>query len=208
MARLHGPEWAVARTLWLELRRHGLDDGRRVVGLQTSWPPKPMLQVTDDSGFLALVVPAAYDTFVASDWTLDQILTHFKTQMGRRSLLIWGTGLEGSWKVDVRLKKSKVKGFREASGPVQVVGGSLLLTNYESLTMAAQFKDVTLPEKHQEDLLVSLPDGDYTCRIIQMFDPEQQESAGDDSPDFVIEIQKATGKVAAWESIPWFKVDG
>jgi hypothetical protein len=164
--------------------------------------------VTDDSGFLALVVPAAYDTFVASDWTLDQILTHFKTQMGRRSLLIWETGLEGSWKVDMRLKKSKVKGFREASGPVQVVGGSLLLTNYESLTMAAQFKDVTLPEKHQEDLLVSLPDGDYTCRIIQMFDPERQESAGDDSPDFVIEIQKATGKVAAWESIPWFKVDG
>jgi hypothetical protein len=77
-----------------------------------------MLEVTDDSGFLALVVPAAYDTFVASDWTLDQIMTHFKTQMGRRSLLIWGTGLEGFWKVDVRLKKSKVKGFREASGPV------------------------------------------------------------------------------------------
>jgi hypothetical protein len=167
-----------------------------------------MLEVTDDSGFLALVVPAGYDTFVASDWTLDQILAHFKTQMGRRSLLIWGTGLEGFWKVDVRLKKSKVKGFREASGPVQVVGGSLLLTSYESLTMAAQFNDVTLPEKHQGDLLVSLPDGDYTCRIIQMFDPEEEETAGHDNPDFVVEVLKAPGKTAAWESIPWFKVDG
>jgi hypothetical protein len=164
-----------------------------------------VLEVSDDSGFLALVVPAAYDTFVASDWTLDQILAHFKSQMERRSLLIWGTGLEGFWKVEVRLKKSKVKGFREASGPLQVVGGSLLLTNYESLTMAAQFKDVTLPEKHQEDLLVSLPDGDYTCRIIQMFDPEQEEPVGADKPDFVVELLKATGKVAAWESIPWFK---
>ena len=167
-----------------------------------------MLEVTDDSGFLALVVPAAYETFVASDWTLDQILAHFKTQMGRRFLLIWGTGLEGFWKVDVRLTRSKVKGFREVSGPLQVVGGSLLLTNYESLTMAAQFEDVTLPEKHQEDLLVSLPDGEYTCRIIQMFDPEQEESAGDEKPDFVVEILKATGKPAPWENIPWFKVDG
>src|SRR6266508_3748981 len=108
-----------------------------------------MLEVTDDSGFLALVVPAAYETFVASDWTLGQILAHFRAQMTRRSLLIWGTGLEGFWKVDVVLKKSKVKGFRAVNGPLQVVGGSLLLTNYESLTMAAQFKDVTLPEKHQ-----------------------------------------------------------
>ncbi|MBX3398197.1 MAG: hypothetical protein KF873_05615 [Gemmataceae bacterium] len=167
-----------------------------------------MLEVTDDSGFLALVVPTSYETFVASNWTLDQILAHFKAQMGRSSLLIWGTGLEGFWKVDLRLKPSRVKGFREVSGPLQVLGGSMLVTNYESLTMAAQFKDVTLPEKHQEDLLVSLPDGEYTCRIIQMFDPEQDEIAGDEQPDFVVEILKATGKPAPWESIPWFKVDG
>jgi hypothetical protein len=167
-----------------------------------------MFKVTDDSGFLALVVPATYETFVACDWTLDQILAHFRAQMARRSLLIWRTGLEGLWKVDVVLKKINVRGFRAVSGPIQVVGGSLLLTSYESLTMAAQFKDVTLPEKHQEVLLVSVPDGDYTCRIIQMFDPEQEESAGDDKPDFVVEVQEAARKVAEWESIPWFKVDG
>jgi hypothetical protein len=166
-----------------------------------------MLEITDDSGFLALVVPATYETFVASDWTFDQIIAHFQVQMARRSLLIWGTGLEGFWKVDVSLKEAKVKGFREVSGPLQVAGGSLLLTNYESLTMAAQFKDVALPEKHQEDLLVSLADGDYTCRIIQMFDPTQEETAGNDSPDFVVEVLTATGKPVEWECIPWFKVD-
>jgi hypothetical protein len=164
-----------------------------------------MLEVTDDSGFLALVVPATYETFVASNWTLDQILAHFKAQMARRSLLIWGTGLEGFWKVDVSLANAKVKGFREVIGPLHVVGESLLLTNYESLTMAAQFKDVTLPERHQQDLVVSLPDGNYTCRIIQMFDPKLVESAGDGTPDFVVEVQKATGQPASWESIPWFK---
>lgn len=164
----------------------------------------PVLEVTDDSGFLALVVPAAYETFVASHWTFDQIMAHFKAQMARRSLLMWGTGLEGFWKVDVTLKKTKVTGFREVIMPLQIVGGSLLLTNYESLTMAAQFKDVRLPEKHQENLLVSLSDGDYTCRIIQMFNPEQEETGGDGKPDFVVELQKATGNIAALNSIPWF----
>jgi hypothetical protein len=48
-----------------------------------------LLEVTDDSGFLALVVPAAYETFVSSDWTLDQILAHFKTQMARHSLRLF-----------------------------------------------------------------------------------------------------------------------
>jgi hypothetical protein len=167
-----------------------------------------MFEVTDDSGFLALVVPAAYETFVDSDWTFDQIMAHFKAQMGRRSCLIWGTGSEGFWNVDVVLKKTKLKGLKEITGPLQVVGESLLLTNYESLTMAAQFKDVTLPEKHQEDLLVSLPDGDYTCRIIQMFDPELEDTAGEDKPDFVIEVVKATERAVPWESIPWFKLDG
>jgi hypothetical protein len=167
-----------------------------------------MLEVTDDSGLLALVIPATYETFVDSDWTLDQLVAHFKAQMQRRSLLIWDTGSEGIWKVDVRLKKSDVMGFREVSGPIRVVGGSLLLTNYESLTMAAQFKDVTLPTNDQEDLLLSLPDDNYTCRIIQVFDPEKEESAGDDRPDFVIEVLKATGNPASWESIPWFELDG
>jgi hypothetical protein len=92
-----------------------------------------MLEMTDDSGFLALVVPAAYTYFVASNWTFDQIMEHFKGQMARRSLLIWGTGSEGFRKVDVVLKKSTVNGYRDVSGPLQVVRGSLLLTNYESL---------------------------------------------------------------------------
>jgi hypothetical protein len=167
-----------------------------------------MLEVTDDSGFLALVVPEAYATFVSRNWTFDQILAHFQAQMARRSLLIWGTGLEGIWKVQVVLKPAKVKGFREVSGPLQVVGGSLLLTNYESLTMAAQFEDVTLPEKHQEDLVVALSDGTYTCKIIQMFDPDEEESADDDKPDFVVQVYEAAAEVMPWKSIPWFEHDG
>jgi hypothetical protein len=163
-----------------------------------------MLEVPDDSGFLALVIPAAYESFVDSNWTLEQLLAHFKAQMARRSLLIWGTGLEGFWKVDVALKPVKAKGFREVKGMLDVVGGSLLLTNYESLSMAAQASDVTLPEEHQTDLVVSLPDGHYALRIIQMFDPEQDEFAGDDRADFVIEVLKSMESIAPWDTIPWF----
>jgi hypothetical protein len=166
-----------------------------------------MLEVTDDSGFLALVVPATYQSFVASDWTLDQILTHFKKQMARRCLLIWGTGLEGFWGVDVRLKQTHAKGIRQIKGPLEVVGKSLLLTNYESLTMAAQFEHVTLPEKHQSDLLVSLPNGNYSCTITQMFDPAQQQLVGGGKPDFVVEILKTHDPLAPWECIPWFSLD-
>ena len=163
-----------------------------------------MLKVTDDSGFLALVVPAAYKTFVARNWTLKQILAHFNAQMARRSLLIWGTGLEGFWKVRVIRKRANVRGFREVQGPLAVVGGSLLVTNYESLTMAAQFKDVTLPEEHEEDQVVPLPDGNYSCRIIQMFDPDERTFAPGRGADFVVEILDSRRKMASWKRIPWF----
>jgi hypothetical protein len=164
-----------------------------------------MYEVTDDSGFLALAVPASYRTFVSSDFTFERVRAHFRAQMARRSLLIWGTGLEGFWNVDVALKSVDVSGFREVSGPIRVTGGSLLLTNYDSLTMAAQYEDVTLPEKHQRDLLLALSDGEYTCRIIQMFNPARETSAGENKPDFVIEVQTAAGQLAVWDDIPWLQ---
>lgn len=162
-----------------------------------------MLRVTDDSGFLAIVVPAAYEGFVDSDWKLDHLFRHFVAQMSRRSLLLWGTGLEGDWRVDVRLGHSESHGFREVVGLIHVVGGNVLVTNFESLTMAAQFADVQLPEMHQQDLLIKLPDGAYDCRVIQMFDPSNSESACADEADFVLEFTHAKGSLESWAGIPW-----
>lgn len=163
-----------------------------------------MLEVTDDSGFLALVVPPTYESFVSNDWMFDQLLAHFKAQMARRSLLIWTTGSQRNWKVDIVLQPSKVEGFREVTGPILVTGGSVLLTNYESLTMAAQYDDVTLPEKHQTHLLIPVPDGSYTCRIIQMRNPDDDDASGTDSADFMIELHKSVTPCERWETIPWF----
>jgi hypothetical protein len=48
-----------------------------------------ILEVTDDSGFLALVDPDAYESFVAEDWSLEQLIEHFKGEMAQGRLLIW-----------------------------------------------------------------------------------------------------------------------
>ena len=66
-----------------------------------------MLEVSDDSGFLAVVVPATYEGFVEPDWQLQQLFRHVAAQMGKRSLLMWGAGLEGVWRVEVRQRWSR-----------------------------------------------------------------------------------------------------
>lgn len=38
-----------------------------------------MLEVSDDSGLLALIDPDAYEGFVGEDWTLDRLTAHFRS---------------------------------------------------------------------------------------------------------------------------------
>ncbi len=124
--------------------------------------------------------------------------------MAKHSMLIWGTGLEGMWRVDLRIDGPNVRGFREVTGPLRVEGGFVLVTSYESLTMAAQFADVMLPETHERDQLVPISNGDYSCRVIQMFDPDASGSAEGESADFVILLSVSTRPGLAWSDIPWF----
>jgi hypothetical protein len=128
--------------------------------------------------------------------------------MAQRSLLIRGTGLEGFWKVDVRTEQSSVRGSREVSGPLRVIGGCVLVTNYESLTMVAAYDDERLPQSHEQDQVVRLPDGDYSCRIIQMFDPDQEDSAEEGGADFIVELTRAKVLPASWSEVPWFSENG
>jgi hypothetical protein len=119
-------------------------------------------------------------------------------------MLIWGTGLEGLWRVDLRVGGPPVGGFREIAGPIRVVGGSILVTSYDSLTMAAQYADVRLPQAHERDQQVEVPDGDYRCLVVQMFDPASESTAGEASPDFILVLSELSGGVPAWLEIPWF----
>jgi len=166
-----------------------------------------LFEVADDSGLLALVDPAGYVSFVDAAWTFEQVVRHFKEEMKNRRLVIWGTGREDTWRVEVRFRRSSDTGFREFTVLVWASGEHLLLTNYESLTMAAQFEDVKLPEAHQRDLLIPVASGLYQCRIVQRFDPEPSDPpVRDNNADFVIELIPAmeTARDKADVSvIPW-----
>jgi hypothetical protein len=69
-------------------------------------------EVPDDSGFIALVDPDVYQGFVDPDWTYDSLFAHFRdAMMQQQSLLLWGTGREDLWTVEVH----KAKGIRSSA---------------------------------------------------------------------------------------------
>jgi hypothetical protein len=160
------------------------------------------LQVTDDSGFLALVDPDAYSGFVCADWDVKQLLGRFEREMAERRLLIWGTEGEGCWTVEVSFDPRQDAGVREVRGSIVSTRGRLCLTNYESLAMAAQFPDVTLPEPHQADLALAVAPGAYRCRIVQR---SLVGGAWDavKPPEFLVELLPDPVLEDVWRKIPW-----
>ena len=54
----------------------------------------------------ALVDANAYTSFVAENWTADQLMAHFLRQMQERRLLLWGTGAPGKWRIEVAMRWS------------------------------------------------------------------------------------------------------
>ena len=165
-------------------------------------------RVTDDSGFLALVDPENYSSFVDPDWDfIDDLLPHFLQEMSKFHLLIWSTDMESIWKVRVHVGEVDANGYRETVGYI-ASGGRLLVTNYESLTMAAQFDDVKLPERHQAHLEFSVEPGIYRCRIVQIHSHKYGERTGMDTAEqhYVLELIKTDEKPLPWEAIAFFKM--
>jgi len=85
--------------------------------------------------------------------------------------------------------------FRRIAGPIRSSRGRLHLLNYESLTMAAQFADVTLPEPELEHLVITVPVGAHTCEIVQLTDPD--DDLDGPGPDFVLALTPG-GSAAPW----------
>jgi hypothetical protein len=162
-------------------------------------------EVTDDSGLLAIVDPDAYRSFdYSTDWTWEALERHFIGEMQERRLLIWGSGMENLWNVQVAYEQVAAPRFREITGSIAASRGRLLLTSYDSLAMVDR---VTLPGVDEEHLLLSVPPGLYDCRIIQLSDPECDEDDDDDDDDdavhFIYELTRATSPKAVWRQIPW-----
>ena len=113
-----------------------------------------------------------------------------------------GTGMERFWSIDVSFQPTRASGFREVVGSIGASRGRLLLTNYESLTMAAQFPDVTLPQADERGQVLSVSPGLYDCRIVQLSDPES-DAPFEETVSFVYEFTRATSSREVWSELPW-----
>jgi hypothetical protein len=145
--------------------------------------------ITDDSGFLAIVNADKFNSFVSEQWELLQLFQRFIQEMNKDHLIIWATGLENKWTVHFLDKPTNKKAFREFSKAIEVTDGQLFLTNYEDLTMAAQFVDEKIPSKQNQDLYIQLDNGKYEITVRQLFDPTNYEYEEEEKVNFEIVIQ-------------------
>ena len=152
------------------------------------------LTITDDSGFLAIVNSDKYQSFVDSDWELHQLFNRFADEMNNDSLIIWATGYENEWTVIFLDKPSDDVAFREFSKSIYVTNGRLFLTNYEDLTMAAQFQEEKIPQGGNAELCINLDNGKYNFTIRQLFDPNDYDYSAQGKTNFEIIIQPGTEK--------------
>ncbi|WP_433672157.1 hypothetical protein ACQP06_11250 [Nocardia sp. CA-136227] len=159
-------------------------------------------EMTDDSGFLGLVDPHAYTSFVGEDWTLESLFEHIESELPQQSILLWGTGGEEQWRID--LSDSPVDPhlpiIRQTTGPITVTGGELIVVNLDTVTMAAQYADSSVADdKEIYGSSIELPNGDYTCTITQLTDPEEDRTH--DGPDFHLHLH--AGRTSPWSEIAW-----
>lgn len=118
-------------------------------------------------------------------------------------MLIWTTGEENAWNVEINKSFSQIKGYREILSYIRVDSQKLYLINYESLTMGAQFSDIQLPEEHMKDLLIELENGVYAVRVVQFYNPDTGTYVSRRDIDFLIEFQITNELKNVWTHIPW-----
>ena len=147
------------------------------------------LTITDDSGFLAIVNTDKFNSFVSEEWELSQLLNHFVDEMNKGHLIIWTTGLENKWTVNFTDKPTNKETFKEFTKTIEVTNGQLFLTNYEDLTMAAQFENEKIPSKQNANLYIKLDNGKYEITVRQLFDPAEYEYEDEEKVNFEIVIE-------------------
>ncbi len=161
------------------------------------------LALFDDSGLLGLVDATSYSTFVGEDWTYEQLLSHFASQMQRNALLVWDCGDGGNnYRIKVRDRITTEGGHREITGQIVVTGGELHLASYTALTMAAQFPEYGIPDKSEQDLVVSVAPGTYKVRIVQKYDPKAVDAHN--SGEVLLELEP--GDATNWPAVAWHSV--
>ena len=159
------------------------------------------LEIDAEDGILALLATSAYRSFVSSDWTYEQILSHIAAETAARNILAWECGDGGNvYRLEVVYGTSEVQGHRTISGTILPSSGQLHLCSYTALTMAAQFEDEVLPAKDEEHLVINVEAVPTRVRLIQLYDPASDLRAFI-GPHFRIEL--APGEAEGWLGVAW-----
>jgi hypothetical protein len=158
------------------------------------------LSITNDSGILALVNNERYSSYVIEQWTFPQLKNHFIKEMRNDSIIIWSIESEGPCTIAFLNKPSGEKKIREFSKVITVTNSRLYLTNYEDLTMAAQYADEKIPANYNSDLFIELNNGMYYFTIGQLNQQSNYEKV-----NLEIVIQPIFEKInESINSIFWF----
>lgn len=131
-------------------------------------------KISDDSGFMGIANLNKYESFVDSNWDFEMLKKRIVDQINLNNILFWSTGREDIWNVQVttNAKLASSNFYRIEEGLIEVTDEILYLVNYETLSMAAQFQDTKLPERHLENLNFELNNGLYLVEFGQLNNPE------------------------------------
>lgn len=156
-------------------------------------------------GCLALLDPEIYEGFIGEDWALKGIKDHFVSENEKGALVAWGCDY-GNWNVcisDNDLDNNSEQYFESGLK----TNGKILVTSYESLAIAAQFDDVSLPEAHEKEQVIEVDPGFYQVTIKQMYaseDSDNEKVFNQKEAHFVIILKKVNEPRKPLNDIPWF----
>ncbi|MFB8005003.1 hypothetical protein [Nocardia sp. NPDC056000] len=156
----------------------------------------------DSMGMLGVIDPSAYHPMVEDHDNWPAVLSHFDLEMGRRTLLLWATGAQDSWSVDVSVSPVDRGGSirTQARGSIAVTAGRLVLVNSEMLQTIAQCESEDLWEDlNWYDNRFELPDGSYVCTVTMLGNSEDLTEAGR------FHLQFEPGEVTVWQEPAWFE---
>ncbi|GGG88594.1 hypothetical protein [Paenibacillus radicis (ex Gao et al. 2016)] len=161
-----------------------------------------------DTNFIALVNADQYESFVDEDWQFDALLQHFSDEMQLGRLLVFQMteeGIEHSWTIEVRFGASLdgKECFRRVEGYIEVTANTLYIADYDGLTMAAQFRDETIPDASSASRVIELNNGFYQVEVLQFYNADQNEYVGEDQIDMVINLKEVPELGANPDQVIW-----
>lgn len=167
-----------------------------------------ILKITDDSGFLGIADLNKFNAHIGKDWNFDLLKNKIIEETKKNHIIFWATGREDFWNIKLSTDQAGMNnnGFQNEEALIEVTDNKIHLVNYETISMAAQFEETKLPEKHLSNHYFELKNGLYIVSFSQLIDPNNFEERAE--VDFEINFEfvskPADYHPNDFESIFWY----